>query len=284
MKQTKGQSMTNPVCPNCSSNVVAEHLSTKDFFLTMESFSIYTCGTCKVLFTHPFPELDVLYSKYYKSEHYLSHNKKSSDLFSLAYRFVQKVNIGMKKRVVERFLETKEKKILEVGAGTGDFLAACKRNGWNCFGLEPSEKARGIATEFNSLKLFTSLDEVKEKNFSVITLWHVLEHIPDLNATIKKLKSMLAEDGLLIIAVPNHNSFDAKHYNKYWAGYDVPRHLYHFNKTSLPSIMEGHGLKLKKIKPMLFDSFYVSLLSEKYKHNAFIVSDIYGVLMGGLSN
>jgi len=205
-------------------------------------------------------------------------------LFSIAYRFVQKINIGMKKRVVERFLETKEKKILEVGAGTGDFLASCKRNRWSCFGVEPSEKARRVAREFNSLKLFSSIDEVQEKNFSVITLWHVLEHIPDLNKTIIKLKSMLSDNGLLIIAVPNHNSFDAKHYKEYWAGYDLPRHLYHFHKGSLSSIISSNGFKLMKIKPMIFDSFYVSLLSEKYKRNIFIISDIYGILLGALSN
>ena len=284
MKQTEGHGIKDIICPNCNSSLVEEYVSTKDFFLTQESFTIYTCLSCKVLFTYPFPEPEVLYAKYYKSENYLSHNKKSSDLFSLAYRLVQKINIRMKRGVVERFNSTRENKILEVGAGTGDFLASCKGKRWKCFGVEPSDKARAVAQEFNKLTLFSSLNDIQEKDFSVITLWHVLEHIPNLNETIIKLKNILSENGCIIIAVPNHNSFDAKHYKQYWAGYDVPRHLYHFNRESLIVIMQANGFQLRKIKPMIFDSFYVSLLSEKYIRNRFIFNYIIGGMIGLISN
>lgn len=190
----------------------------------------------------------------------------------------------MKLKLVERANHSSEKKILEVGAGTGDFLASCQKKGWKCFGIEPSEQARGVAEEFNELNLYSTLDEIGERNFSVITLWHVLEHIPNLSEIILKLQNLLSENGTLIIAVPNHNSFDAKHYKQYWAGYDVPRHLYHFNKQSLTSIMQSIGFKLVKIKPMIFDSFYVSLLSDKYKHNNFIINNIKGIIVGVISN
>ena len=276
--------MKEIICPHCKSSHTEEHLSTKDFFLSQDLFSIYSCHSCRVLFTYPFPEPDVLYARYYKSENYLSHNKKASGLFSIAYRSVQKINIRMKRRMVERLIHSGERKILEVGAGTGDFLASCKKHKWKCYGVEPSEKAREAALEFNSLPLSSSLDEIKDRDFSVITLWHVLEHIPDLNETINRLKSMLAENGHLVIAVPNHKSFDAKHYQQYWAGYDVPRHLYHFNKNSLASIIQKNELELIKIRPMLFDSFYVSLLSEKYRRSNFIVSVLTGLFLGVISN
>lgn len=276
--------MNNIICPHCGSSVVTKHISTKDYFLTKDSFDIYECLSCKVLFTYPFPEPDILYSKYYKTDNYLSHNKKSSDLFSAAYRAVQKINIRIKLNLVERANQSMEKKILEVGAGTGDFLAACQRREWKCFGVEPSQQARAVAKEFNKLNLLSSISEVKENNFSAITLWHVLEHIPNLNETIFQLKGMLSENGKLIIAVPNHNSFDAKHYKQYWAGYDVPRHLYHFNKQSMTSIIESKGFKLIEIKPMVFDSFYVSLLSEKYNYIRFIISSLKGIWTGIYSN
>lgn len=276
--------MKNIICPNCKSASIKEHLSTRDYFITKDLFSIYECTNCKVLFTYPFPDAGVLYSRYYKSEDYLSHNKKSSDLFSAAYRIVQKINIRNKVKLLEDINQSGENKILEIGAGTGDFLSACRNRGWKCFGVEPSEQARGVAKEFNKMDLAASVNEIGEKNFSVITLWHVLEHIPDLAETVHKLKSLLLDNGHLIVAVPNHNSFDAKHYKQFWAGYDVPRHLYHFNKQSLTSILESKGFELIKTKPMIFDSFYVSLLSEKYKHNNIIISYLYGFLIGFVSN
>lgn len=279
-----GQSMNDIICPYCKSTNVKEHLSTKDYFITGDSFIIYECANCKVLFTYPFPAPDVLYSKYYKSDNYLSHNKKASDLFSTIYRIVQKINIGKKLQLLENVNQSKEKKILEVGAGVGDFLAACKSRGWKCFGVEPSEQARTVAKEFNKLDLATSINEIGEREFSVITLWHVLEHVPDLSETIIKLKNLLSAKGNLIIAVPNHNSFDAKHYKQFWAGYDVPRHLYHFNKESLISIMKSKDFGLVKTKPMVFDSFYVSLLSEKYRHNNLIINYLFGFITGFFSN
>lgn len=276
--------MNEIICPNCGSANVKKHLSLNDYFITKDAFTIYECLNCVVLFTEPFPEPGVLYSKYYKSDNYLSHNKKASDLFSRLYRIVQKVNIGKKLKLLENVNQSREKKILEIGAGVGDFLAACRDRGWKCFGVEPSEQARTIAKQFNKLDLYSSVTEIGEKDFSIITLWHVLEHIPDLNETILKLKSMLAHEGRLIIAVPNHNSFDAKHYKQFWAGYDVPRHLYHFNKKALTTIMQSKGFRLIRTRPMVFDSFYVSLLSEKYKHNSLIMNYLSGFWYGLISN
>jgi 2-polyprenyl-3-methyl-5-hydroxy-6-metoxy-1,4-benzoquinol methylase len=276
--------MNNISCPNCGSSDTKKHLETKDYFLTQDSFSIYECHGCKVLFTHPFPESDVLYSKYYKSDDYLSHSKKSSDLLSATYRIAQKINIRIKLKLINSVNKSLENKILEVGSGIGDFLKACEKKRWKCFGIEPSDTARGVAKEFNDLTLYSNINEIGEREFSVITMWHVLEHIANLKETVLKLKGLLSENGALIIAVPNHNSFDAKHYKQFWAGYDIPRHLYHFNKESLTSLMEQNGLKLIRVKSMVFDSFYVSVLSEKYKHNTFIINILKALTIGLISN
>jgi 2-polyprenyl-3-methyl-5-hydroxy-6-metoxy-1,4-benzoquinol methylase len=276
--------MNSIICPNCNSNNIRKFISTYDYFLTMDRFDIYDCSHCNVLFTYPIPEQEVLYSKYYKSDNYLSHNKKSSGLFSLAYRVVQKINIRMKLRLIERINDSKKKKILEIGAGTGDFIASCRNRGWDCVGVEPSEQARAVAKEFNGLNLMTDINRVGDNNFSIIVLWHVLEHIPDINKVMSKLRPLLSDDGAMIIAVPNHNSFDAKHYKQFWAGYDVPRHLYHFNKSSLAAIMESNGFQFSETTPMKFDSFYVSLLSEKYAGKLFIFNALRGIFYGALSN
>ena len=104
-----------------------------------------------------------------------------------------------------------------------------------------------------------------EKQVEAITLWHVLEHVTDMPETLAFFKAKLKKDGVLIIAVPNHVSYDAQYYKEFWAAYDVPRHLHHFDLKSMKALLQNDGFKLVETKPMKFDSFYVSMLSEKCK-------------------
>ena len=96
-------------------------------------------------------------------------------------------------------------------------------------------------------------------------MWHVLEHVPNVENQIAQLKRLLKPHGTIFIAVPNFKSYDANYYGNFWAAYDVPRHLWHFSKTAIQKLFAKQNLKLIKILPMILDSFYVSLLSEKYK-------------------
>ena len=108
-------------------------------------------------------------------------------------------------------------------------------------------------------------EKLTANSFDAITLWHVLEHVHDLSSYVQQLKLLLKEKGKLFIAVPNYTSLDAKIYKEYWAAYDVPRHLYHFSPRSMQVLMEKNGLKIIEHKPMWYDSFYISVLSNKYK-------------------
>lgn len=152
---------------------------------------------------------------------------------------------------------------MDVGCGTGDFLSACQSDGWNVTGVEPSEQARKLASE-KGVETVTQLDQARG-SFQLITLWHVLEHVPHLNNTLNKLYSLLEPNGTLLLAVPNHTSLDAKKYEQYWAGYDVPRHLWHFDQQNMEQLLRKHNLSLQKTLPLTLDSFYVSLLSETYR-------------------
>lgn len=236
------------------------YLKTKDYSVSGEEFELVYDPRFDMLITKPQPEQ---MERYYKSEAYISHTDAKASMLDKLYQLVKKYSLGQKIRLANKHT-TLIDSVLDVGAGTGDFLIAAKNRGWKVEGVEPNINARDLAKE-KGLTLKKSLNEIGSGGFDLITLWHVLEHVPNLEQQIRSLEGVLNEQGTLLVAVPNYKSFDAKHYKEHWAAYDVPRHLWHFSKTAIERLFFQHGLKVVKIKPMVFDSFYVSLLSEKYK-------------------
>lgn len=237
-------------------------ISVKDHSVSNETFELLLDEELQLLKTDPQPALEKLPS-YYESEDYISHTDSKRTLFEKLYHLVKNNALKNKVALINKESITKGR-LLDIGAGTGDFLIQAQKEGWNCVGIEPNLKAKNIAIT-KGVNFANSLEELADNSFDVITMWHVLEHVPDLEFQIKTLKRLIKSGGTIIIAVPNYKSFDAKHYKSFWAAYDVPRHLWHFSKTSIQKLMSQQHLKLKKVKPMWFDSFYVCLLSEKYK-------------------
>ena len=238
-----------------------KYLSVKDYLVSGESFDLVHDTDSDFLKTFPQPKIEEL-PKYYESQEYISHTDEKRGLISSLYQLVKKWSLQKKaKLILQQHGEVGS--LLDVGAGTGDFLKVAKEKGWQVHGMEPNKNAAKLALE-KGIDLKASLNDFEGKQFDVVTLWHVLEHIPDLEETILKLAALVKPQGTLIIAVPNFKSFDARHYGKFWAAYDVPRHLWHFSKESMKNLF-AENFQLKNIEPMIFDSFYVSLLSEKYK-------------------
>jgi 2-polyprenyl-3-methyl-5-hydroxy-6-metoxy-1,4-benzoquinol methylase len=251
-------------CPICEHEDLSDHIRCKDHFLTGENFTITMCDNCSFLFTNPRPSPEQL-NKYYKSNAYISHSDAANNLTDNIYKIARHFTLKRKLKLVNSL--TSYKSILDYGCGTGDFLLTCKNNSWNISGLEPDNEARKIAIEKTQSQIHYDIEQLGDHTkYGVITLWHVLEHIANLNETIIQLKNKLQADGKLLIAVPNHLSLDAQHYKEFWAAYDVPRHLYHFSQQTMHKLLQKHGLKILKTIPMKLDSFYVSLLSEKYLH------------------
>ena len=248
-------------CPVCGKDKFIINKICKDFTVSDESFAINECLNCSFKFTSPRPD-QVHLPKYYESEDYVSHEDKANNLINLAYKIVRKITIRNKIKVIQKHQSTGT--LLDVGCGTGHFLKYCKKKGWKITGTEPDARAKKQAIERTGAKVYQNISALKEQKFDVITLWHVLEHIPDLNENIKLLRKLLNASGVLLIAVPNYKSFDAELYKEYWAGYDVPRHLYHFDRKTIKSLFGKLKFKLIDTVPMKFDAFYVSLLSEKY--------------------
>lgn len=218
-----------------------------------------------MLETFPQPSEDKL-GAYYKSEDYISHTDNKRNLFEKIYHFVKTIALKRKLRLINSF-GFEGKALLDVGCGTGDFLKVAKEDNWDTSGIEPNEKARAIANQKTGDSVFNidHLHELKAQSFDVITLWHVLEHLPKLENHIAILETLLKPNGRLIIAVPNFKSYDANHYKNFWAAFDAPRHLWHFSQTAISKLVNQKNMIVAKTLPMTFDAYYVSLLSEKYK-------------------
>ena len=235
-------------------------LECKDYTVSGEVYQVKKNTEFDMLVTVPVPKN---LGDYYKSENYISHTDSKKSLLDKVYQSVKNITLKRKLKLINSF-GTSTKNILDVGAGTGDFLKVCKDNSWNVFGTEPDLDARNIAAK-KGIILHEDLSKIKNSKFDVITLWHVLEHVENLQEYISELENLLSVNGRLIIAVPNYKSYDAKYYKQHWAAFDVPRHLWHFSQTSIAKLFSEVGMIVEKILPMKFDAYYVSLLSEKYK-------------------
>ncbi|WP_370226895.1 class I SAM-dependent methyltransferase [Mesoflavibacter sp.] len=237
----------------------------KDHSVSGEKFQLKKNEKYGFLETFPQPKTNQL-SEYYKTEDYISHTDAKRNWFEKAYHLVRRFSLKQKLKLINGF-KTDKKHLLDVGCGTGDFLKTAKENNWIVSGIEPNAEARTIANQKTENAVFDieQLNNFESNSFDVITLWHVLEHLPDLEYQISILKKLLKPKGRLVVAVPNYKSFDANYYNQFWAAYDVPRHLWHFDQNSISKLFASIDMEIEQLKPMLFDAFYVSLLSEQYK-------------------
>lgn len=269
-------------CLVCGSDSFEPFLVCKDYTVSQENFNIVSCKSCGFKFTNPRPENSVI-GDYYKAEEYVSHSNTTKGVVNKLYHSVRNYTLKQKLKLISSYVSRGT--MLDYGCGTGMFLNVCKNDGWETYGMEPDDNARKMSIE-KGLDVFSDKDKVSnriaDKKFNAITLWHVLEHVTDMEATLSFFKSKLNDDGVLIIAVPNHVSYDAQYYKEFWAAYDVPRHLHHFDINSMTSLVEKAGFKFKESKPMKFDSFYVSMLSEKYKTGS--VNLVKAFLVGLTSN
>lgn len=270
-------------CPVCNSPLIQAQLTAKDYTVSQKDFAIWHCNACSARFTQDVPAQDAI-GAYYASENYISHSDTKKGIINNLYHLVRKRTLISKRRLVLNETRMTKGQILDIGCGTGAFLDTMKEADWAITGLEPDNVARTKAAELYNIHPQESgkLFELNAGSFNAITMWHVLEHVHELHAYIKQIETLLAPNGKLFIAVPNYTSKDADIYAAHWAAYDVPRHLYHFSPQSMEKLLLTYNLKLVACKPMWFDSFYVSMLSEQYKNGKGNI--IKAVFNGLLSN
>jgi 2-polyprenyl-3-methyl-5-hydroxy-6-metoxy-1,4-benzoquinol methylase len=253
-------------CPLCGSSTIHQVLTAVDYTVSKEKFEIWHCDQCSGRFTQNIPTSSRI-GRYYQSQEYISHSETRKGLINRLYHNVRKITLRSKQNWVKAASGVKQGSLLDIGSGTGAFLHYMKQNGWQVTGLEPDEKARQNAKEIYEVesKPVEELFSLQKEQYDAITMWHVLEHVHEIHAYLQNIRGLLKPTGTLLIAVPNYTSLDAEIYKEYWAAYDVPRHLYHFSPTAMEKLLQQHNIKLIKKHPMVFDGFYVSLLSEKCK-------------------
>jgi len=252
-------------CPLCNSEDIFHYLRCRDHFLSREDFDLYKCSSCGFIFTQDHPDEENS-GKYYESDEYASHNDNKG-ISGILYRASRKIMLRKKLRLIRKVTGLNTGKLLDIGSGSGHFLSGMKNAGWDTVGIEINEKARNRSAEkFGVEVLEPHLLSTREKeSFDCITLWHVLEHFHDPFAFAHEIRRLLKPGGVCIAALPNCSSCDALHYGAYWAAYDVPRHLWHFNSDTFRKFSSKAGLKITEIHSLPLDVFYISILSEKYK-------------------
>ena len=273
--------ITHKNCPLCGSENISASLEATDHLLTHETFKIFNCRSCNFTFTQDIPPSEEI-GKYYKSQDYISHSDTRKGLMNKLYHLGRTVMLKKKSGMVSKV--AKGKKLLDVGCGTGYFPAYMKHMGYDVTGVEADPEARAFAQKEFGFPVYSPGDFIAkgiEGGFDVITLWHVLEHVHDFDLYLRLMLEYLKDSGSLVIALPNCSALDARYYRESWAGYDVPRHLWHFTPSTMKILAERYGLNIEKMKRLALDPFYNSMLSEKYRGNRIFM--IFGMMVGELA-
>jgi len=270
--------MTHKTCPVCGSSDLKPHVECEDHLVSHQKFAIVVCGQCGMGMTQNVPSAAHI-GEFYKSENYISHSDTKKGLINRLYHQVRILMLKRKQKLVERMTVGKRGNLLDIGCGTGYFISHMKEQGWKVQGTEPDPDARRIAASQLGQEIPDSagLFDLPERSFDVITMWHVLEHVYELDDYLRQISFLIREGGSFIVAVPNYTCYDARRYQENWAAYDVPRHLWHFSPNSITQLVENYGFQLIARKGMPFDPFYISIISEKYRKNSL------GLVTGGLT-
>ena len=274
--------LTIKACPVCGGTHLERTLTCIDHYASGEAFHLCRCRDCGFIFTQDFP-VEAEIGRYYETPDYISHSDTKKGAMNSVYHRVRSYMLKRKARLVAHEAHRKTGRLLDIGTGTGYFADTMVRRGWKVEAIEKSPQAREFAkAHFNlDVKPESALKEFAPDSFDVITLWHVMEHLEHLNEVWGRLRELLTEKGVLIVAVPNCSSYDAKRYGEYWAAYDVPRHLWHFTPGTIQQLASRHGFIMAARHPMPFDAFYVSMLSEKHRGSS--CSFLKGMYAGTLA-
>ena len=294
-------------CPLCDSKKIAPFLTCRDTLTHRGEFTIASCGECGFRFTNPYPSAEDIHV-FYDTPDYTPVSNSKEGLLNKGYHLARRVMLRAKRRLVQRlvgrglrsapprgsnqaFHETSlepqggaerspRPTLLDIGCGTGEFLATMKQAGWSVQGVEPYEPAKNSAIKNFQIPVtdLAGQSSLPDHAYDVITLWHVLEHAHDLHRSMAEISRLLKPGGLVLIGVPNCDSWDAKFYGAHWAAYDTPRHLFHFNPATMRRLATRHNFEVASIHPLFFDPIYIPLLTEKKRADKNVLRGVYAAI------
>ena len=250
-------------------------IETKDYLVTRESFVVEEKEN-GISFTYPVVA-DAEIDKYYNTTDYLSHSSNKT-LMSFFFDFFSKIMVKKKTSFMLQLGVVNT--YLDYGCGVGKLINSMNKKGVASYGYDTSSLAVSVCKN-KSLSASSNLEDLPNQ-YDLISFWHSLEHVSDYVNVLNKTKQMLSKNGTVIVALPNYDSFDSKFYSKFWAAYDTPRHRVHFTKKGFIKAANKLGFEVVKTKPLFLDSFYISMMSEKYKQSLFYF--LKGFFIGTLSN
>jgi SAM-dependent methyltransferase len=254
------------ICPLCSSEKIGLQFTCTDYFVSKKNFEVFICSECDFRFTQDYPEENDI-ARYYESDEYISHSDTSEGFSNKLYRIARSIMLARKRNLIRKVTGLNTGILLDIGSGTGYFANTMKMAGWHSEGIEINEKARNFSMSRFGLEVNIpgNMSALKAESYDCITLWHVLEHFHDPFSYISDIYRLLKPGAFCVIALPNCSSYDAEYYKGFWAAWDVPRHLWHFNPSTFRLFCDKTGFRLESIRVLPLDVFYISLLSEKYK-------------------
>lgn len=149
------------------------------------------------------------------------------------------------------------RRFLDVGCGAGELLKRIGESGWHCSGIDISPTAvaaarRALPTATVEVATLTTFKP--DAPFALISLQHVLEHLPDPLESLVRCRTLLQPGGLLVVGVPNIESVEARLFGRRWIGLDIPRHLTHFTPATLTRLVERSGFEVLRLRPAMFAS------------------------------
>lgn len=253
------------LCPLCGASGQIPYAQCKDFTISNESFYLLKCPSCNIVYTlDPPSESDT--KRYDKLDLKLRLGDSPRGLTGRLYYHIRNLMLIRKAHIVEKQAYRTSGSLLNYGAKTGYFSSRMERRGWEVTSVEKYLEERLFSLEMFHHRMIdlSEMESLHSETFDVITLWHVFEHSYHPGELLDRFHELLRPGGILIMSCPNINSIDAKYYGPYWAAYDVPRHLWHFEPGSICNLALKHGFTLMHRERLPFDSFYISILSEQH--------------------
>ncbi|MHB8800713.1 MAG: class I SAM-dependent methyltransferase [Thermoanaerobaculia bacterium] len=225
-----------PACRLCGGEM-------RSFLDVDERFSLARCAACALVSTRPeLPEEEV--GPHYPPEYYGRRNRRFHPILEKLIVVFR----GRRARLVDA--RARPGRVLDVGCGRGLLPSQLRRRGREAFGTELSAGAATHAREVLGIPVFVGPVEASpyaEGSFAAVVFWHVLEHLRDPRSALRHARRLLAPEGLLVVAVPNFESLQARVGGRGWFHLDVPRHYHHFGLGVLARLLDEEGFDVDEV-------------------------------------